>query len=254
MYKRQALRRIARRVLKSENIEFEAQALEKLVDRNPGDLRALVRDLQVLSATVNDLLTSELVNSFLDSGERDISVEVFPGLDKLYRCNTALEAVKAGISIDKSPNELLNWIHWNNPSLILDKKVLRRGNQALSVSSKMLSAQYNNTAHRSWYWSGQLSGLAASVINKKQFTDKIYPSYPNFLRRNSSNTRPSIIEQIASGPGVSKSTVRDEMLPILTSLLSSNSPVGDPEDFSISLNYGFTGEEHGTLSGLPLGR
>jgi replication factor C large subunit len=250
----EALRRIARRVLKSEKIEFDAQAVEKLVERNPGDLRALVRDLQVLSSTIDGKLSIDSVVSFLDSGERDISVEVFPGLDKLYRCNTAMEAVKAGISIDKSPSELLDWIHWNNPSLIIDKKVLRRGNQALSLSSKMLSAQYENTAHRSWYWSGQLSGLAASVINKKHFSDKIYPSYPNFLRRNSSNTRPSIIEQLARAPGISKSTVRDEMLPILTSLLSSSTTVGDPEDFSISLNYGLTGEEHATLAGLTLSR
>ena len=135
-----ALRRIARRVLKSEDIEFEAQAIEKLVERNPGDLRALVRDLQVISATIDGILTPEVVNSFIESGERDISIEVFPGLDKLYRCSTANEAVIAGRTIDKSPSELLNWIHWNNPSLISDKNTLKRGNQALSLSSKMLSA------------------------------------------------------------------------------------------------------------------
>ena len=250
----EALRRIARRVLKSEDIEFEAQAVEKLVERNPGDLRALVRDLQVISATLDGLLTNELVESFIESGERDISIEVFPGLDKLYRCSTASEAVLAGRTIDKSPSELLNWIHWNNPSLISDKNILRRGNQALSMSSKMLSAQYDNTAHRSWYWSGQLSGLAASVVNKNTFAERIYPSYPNFLRRNFTNVRPSIIEQLAKGPGISKSTVRDEMLPILTSLLSPNSVVGDPNDYAISMSYNLSGEEHATLAGLTLSR
>jgi len=249
-----ALRRIARRVLKSEEIEFEAQAIEKLVERNPGDLRALVRDLQVISVTIDGLLTTESVELFIQSGERDISVEVFPGLDKLYRCSTATEAVLAGRSIDKSPSELLNWIHWNNPSLISEKSILRRGNQALSMSSKMLSAQYDNTAHRSWYWSSQLSGLAASVVNKNAFGERIYPSYPNFLRRNSTNIRPSIIEQLAKGSGISKSTVRDEMLPILSSLLSPNSVVGDPNDFSISISYNLSGEEHATLAGLTLSR
>tara|TARA_B100001559_G_scaffold75243_2_gene62129 strand:+ start:104 stop:625 length:522 start_codon:yes stop_codon:yes gene_type:complete len=118
----------------------------------------------------------------------------------------------------------------------------------------MLSAQYDNTAHRSWYWSGQLSGLAASVVNKNPFAERIYPSYPNFLRRNSTNIRPSIIEQLAKGPGISKSTVRDEMLPILTSLLSPNSVVGDPNDYSISMSYNLSGEEHATLAGLTLSR
>ncbi len=249
-----AIRRIARRVLNSEEIEFDAQAIEYLVERNPGDLRALVRDLQVISATTTDKLTVESVQSFLESSIRDISLEVFPGLDKLYRSSTAQEAVIAGRSIDKSPGELLNWIHWNNPSLISDKSVVRRGNQALSKSSKMLSAQYDNTAHRSWYWSGQLSGLAASVVNKSKFSERIYPSYPNFLRRNARNMRPSIIEQLASSSGISKSTVRDEMLPILVSLLSPGSVVGDPNDFSISFNLNLSGEEHATLAGLPLSR
>ncbi len=44
------------------------------------------------------------------------------------------------------------------------------------------------------------------------------------------------------------------MLPILISLLSPNSVVGDPNDFSISLNLNLSGEEHATLAGLPLSR
>ena len=36
----EALRRIARRVLREENLEFDDAALEALVDNNPGDLRA----------------------------------------------------------------------------------------------------------------------------------------------------------------------------------------------------------------------
>ena len=36
--------KIARKVLKSENITFDASAIESLTAENPGDLRALVRD------------------------------------------------------------------------------------------------------------------------------------------------------------------------------------------------------------------
>ena len=44
------------------------------------------------------------------------------------------------------------------------------------------------------------------------------------------------------------------MLPILTSLLSPNSIVGDPNDYSISMSYNLSGEEHATLAGLILSR
>jgi len=44
----EALRRIARRVLREEQLKFDDAAIEALVASNPGDLRAIVRDLQVL--------------------------------------------------------------------------------------------------------------------------------------------------------------------------------------------------------------
>ena len=89
--------------------------------------------------------------------------------------------------------ELINWIHWNNASLFSDKKSIERGNQALSVSSKMLSAMFENTAHRSWYWSGQLSNLAASVANQKDMPDRIYPRYPDFLRSQFSRSNATLM-------------------------------------------------------------
>ena len=45
----EALRRIARRVLREEGIDFEEAAIDALATTNHGDLRALVRDLQVLA-------------------------------------------------------------------------------------------------------------------------------------------------------------------------------------------------------------
>ena len=47
------LRRIALRVLDSEGVGIDPEALDALIRRNPGDLRALVKDLQSLSVTAN---------------------------------------------------------------------------------------------------------------------------------------------------------------------------------------------------------
>ena len=248
---KEALRNIARRVLKSENISYDSKAIDSLINPNPGDLRALVRDLQVICSSGIDSIDEDAVIDFLESGERDISVEVFPGLAQLYRTNSAKEAVKLGITIDKPPSEILNWIHWNNPSIFNDKRAIVRGNKALCRSSKMLMGIYENTAHRSWYWSGQLSGLAASVVNQKSFQGKIYPSYPNFLRRSNTSSRSTIITRLAEISGASKSSIRDELLPILTALHSENSNLGKNDDFAISMSLGFTGEEHAALCGLP---
>ncbi|GIR00278.1 MAG: hypothetical protein CM15mP8_4750 [Methanobacteriota archaeon] len=106
---------------------------------------------------------------YVETAESDVSVEVFPGLANLYKSNSAVDAIKLGISIDKSPSELLNWIHFGkNASIFTDKNAVDRGNAALCQASKMLMAMYDNTAHRSWYWSSQISGLAASVVNQQE--------------------------------------------------------------------------------------
>ena len=251
---RDALRNIARRVLKSENIDYDTPAVEALISSNPGDLRALVRDLQVICSSSKNSIDKNTVVEYVESSERDVSVEVFPGLAKLYKAKTSQNAIKLGISIDKSPSELLNWIHWNNPSIFTDKIAIDRGNKALCQSSKMLMAMYENTAHRSWYWSSQISGLAASVVNQKNMPEKLFPSYPNFLRRGASQGRNSIINRLTEITGASKSSVREELLPLLISLHSETSEVGKIDDFTISIDLGLTGEEHAALCGLTKSR
>ena len=118
----------------------------------------------------------------------------------------------------------------------------------------MLISMYQNTAHRSWYWSSQISGLAASVVNQQDLTGKLYPSYPNFLRRGSTQGRSTIINRLTDITGASKSSVREELLPLLISLHSETSEVGNIDDFAISIDLGLTGDEHAALCGLPKSR
>ena len=87
-----AIRRIARRVLREEGVTFDGDALDLLVKHNPGDLRALVRDLQVLCEGFDRVLTAEVVMGRIQSGGRDLTMGVFPGLGSVYQSRTA-EAV-----------------------------------------------------------------------------------------------------------------------------------------------------------------
>ena len=74
----EALRRIARRVLREEEIDYTNEAIEALVQGNHGDLRALVRDLQVLASGNVTKLEVDLVREHLDAGVLSISVSVIP--------------------------------------------------------------------------------------------------------------------------------------------------------------------------------
>ena len=249
----EALRRIARRVLREENIEFTQDAIESLIEGNHGDLRALVRDLQVLSTGSVSSLTKEQVKDHLEAGVRDVTTEVFPGMENLYRSRTAKEAVQLGRTIDKQPSDLMNWVHWNNSSLFSNDSI-EKGSKALIVADKSVESRFRDLAHHSSYWTLHLSSLSASVANSKPLEGRVYASYPHYLRRTGSWTRPAIISHLSDMSKTSKSTVRREFLPLLSALSREDSVIGNPNEFAISLSLGLSSQEHATLCNMPVSR
>ena len=249
----EALRRIARRVLREENIDYTNDAIDVLVNGNHGDLRALVRDLQVLSSGGLEKLNPELVREHLEAGVRDMTTEVFPGMESLYRSKAANDAVTIGRSIDKQPSDLMNWVHWNNASLF-DEVAMRRGSKALILADRSVESRYRDLAHHSSYWTLHLSSLSASVANNAPLPTRIYPSYPNYLRRSGSWARPAIINHLADLSKTSKSTVRREFMPLLSALHQENPVFGDPNRFEVSLALGLSADEHVALCNLPVSR
>lgn len=249
----EALRRIARRVLREEDIDYTNDAIDVLVNGNHGDLRALVRDLQVLSSGGIKKLNPELVREHLEAGVRDMTTEVFPGMESLYRSEAANDAVTIGRSIDKQPSDLMNWVHWNNASLF-DEVAMRRGSKALILADRSVESRYRDLAHHSSYWTLHLSSLSASVANNTPLPSRIYPSYPNYLRRSGSWVRPAIINHLADISKTSKSTVRREFMPLLSALHQENPVFGDPNRFEVSLALGLSADEHVALCNLPVSR
>jgi len=249
----EALRRIARRVLREESIDYTNEAIDVLVDGNHGDLRALVRDLQVLASGGIEKLVPELVSQHLDAGVRDMTTEVFPGMESLYRADFATDAVAIGRSIDKQPSDLMNWVHWNNSSLF-DVVAMRRAAKALLLADRSVESRYRNLAHHSSYWTLHLSSLSASVANGATLPNRIYTSYPNYLRRSGSWARPAIIDHLADVSKTSRSTVRREFMPLLSVLHQENPVFGDPNRFEISLALGLSADEHVALCNLPVSR
>ena len=243
----EALRRIALRVIKEEGFTADPGALDELVNNNPGDLRALVRDLQVMCSLIESNLTKELVRENIETGVRDTTVEIFPGLDQLYRSRTAKKAMQSTRSLDKSPDDLVAWVSWNNGVVFTDQQAVRRGSKSLSLADGLLTTRFRNTAHRSWYWSSNLTGLSASVTSPKPIEGRIFCKYPDFLRRGSAWVKRSVVERLSETCGCSKKAVREELLPSLVAVQSENS-----EDFSISIALGLSPEEHVAICGLKV--
>ena len=251
----EALRRIARRVLREENVAFEDSAIDALASTNHGDLRALVRDLQVMATGLDgETLTADMVRAHAQASQRDVTVEIFPGLDRLYRERTSAEASQLIRTIDKDASDFLNWVHWNNASLFTHAPSVRRGTSTLLQADRAMMGRFLNTAHRSTYWTQHLTALAASTANDVPLEGRIFPSYPHYLRRSSPAGRGSIVEKLAELCGTHKAITREEFLHPLFMITQDDSLLGDSTLFDVSLELGLTAEEHLSLAGLPVSR
>ena len=195
-------------------------------------------------------LTPAMVHAHAEASQRDVSVEIFPGLDRLYRERSSESASTLIRTIDKDPSEFLNWVHWNNASLFMHGPSIRRGSSSLIQADRAMMGCFLNTAHRSTYWTQHLTALAASTANAVPLEGRIFPSYPHYLRRTAPVGRGSIVEKLAELAGTNKATTRDEFLHPLFVLSQDESPLGDSSLFDVSLNLGLSGEEHLSLAGL----
>lgn len=245
-----ALRRIARHVLREEGVTFDADAIDLLVQSNPGDLRALVRDMQVLCEGYDRVLTAAHVRERMEAGARDLNIEMFPGLAAIYTSRTAEEAVRHAGSLDKDPAELVDWVHWNNGALFTSDRARSEGATALRTADRAAASRFLSTAHRSSYWSLHLSSLAASVVNPTPMTGRIYTSYPAYLRRSATRTA-SVAEAMAEACGTSTAAARAELLPVLTAAVSEAGRLGDPDHLELSMELGLSASEHLAMTGKP---
>ena len=129
-----ALRRIANRVLISEGVTADMPAIEQLVASNPGDIRALVRDLQAICATSPSHIDMQAVLDQIEMGQRDQQIDLFPGLEKLYRTTKAGDAASLSLILDKTPDELVAWVSWNNASVMRQPESWARASKTLLLS------------------------------------------------------------------------------------------------------------------------
>ncbi len=247
------MRRITHRVLDGEGYSMDPEAVEVLIEGNPGDLRALIRDLQAVCATSSEHIDVATVRALSEVSVRDSQIDVFNALREVYKSNSGKTANSLLMNSDKNPDEMIAWFAWNNQS-VFESGTLANISHAMLLADRALATKYTNRAYRSWYWGSVLTSQAAvSGIRKDPGTDP-YLAYPNFLRRGGEVwRRSSVIENLAKDLGTSKASVREDLWPNLLAVHDRNLG-GEPNDFSISMQLGLSGDDHLSLHGIPKSR
>jgi len=247
---RSDLRRVALNVLDSEGIGIDPGSLDALIDDNPGDLRALVRDLQSLSNIVDGHIDMNAVEGLTDAVLRDSQIDVFKSLKKAYKSTSGSITSEIVRNSDKDPDEMLAWFSWNNQS-IMNGGSLEKISLPMCRSDSFLATKYTNRAFRSWYWGSALPAQAIASESLAKDDGEIYISFPDFLRRGGESWRTGgLISRLSDSIGTSKSSTREDLWPILLAIHSPD--LGGSEDnFSVAKRLGLEADDHLAMHGIP---
>ncbi|MAS62582.1 MAG: hypothetical protein CMA34_02765 [Euryarchaeota archaeon] len=243
---------IAKKVLKNEGYDIESRALDKLISINAGDIRALIKDLQSLALESNGSIKISDIDKQISIGNRDHGIELFPGLEKLYKSKNAKMAQSIIYDLDKTPEELIAWISWNNSRVHTSNQVISKGSEHLAFADNKLSVMYQNRAYRSWYWGSNISALSAGLIGNLNQNNKLYFNYPDFLRRNFGGFKNELVNKISNIVNINKSTAKNDFLPLLVAFHDKEINEKWSSDFKISHKFDFEFREHAMISKLNL--
>jgi len=247
---RSDLRRIALRVLDSEGLGIDPDSLNALIDGNPGDLRALVRDLQSLSCIVDGHIEMSAVQDLSNAVVRDSQINVFNSLKKAYNTRTGADISEIVRNADKDPDEMLAWFAWNNQS-IMTASELESVSSAMCKSDSFLATKFSNRAFRSWYWGSALPAQAIASVTKINGGNGVFVSFPDFLRRGGESWRTgSLITSLSEKFGTSRSSTREDLWPTLLAI-HNPSLGGSESDFGVAKKIGLTAEDHLAIHGMP---
>jgi len=199
---------VLRDVCRKEGIEFESDALQRIAERNRGDLRGAVNDLQAATEGRDSITVEDVV-----TGDRDKALGLFPFLDAVLKEESAQEALQSAYAVDETPDDLTKWIE-NNVLDVYDPREALRAYDFLANADVWLGrvrATQNYT-----YWRYATDNAAAGVAAARDGEKGGWTRYgrPQFWS-SSDATADEVVGRIAAASGCSIATARREVLPFL---------------------------------------
>jgi replication factor C large subunit len=208
---------VLRDICRREGVDYEDEALEAIAERDSGDLRSAINDLQAL-AEVDRTLTAEDVVT----GNRDTTKGIFDYLDELIKEDDAESALKGSYDVDETPDDLISWIDENVPK-DYEGAELADAYEFIANADRWLGRVRATQEYSYWRYASDnmTAGVAAARAESKGgWTRYGPPSYWSKLGRSRKhrNVRDHVAEALADEQGVSVSTARREVLPYLAAM------------------------------------
>ena len=208
---------VLRDICRREDIEYEDGALDALAQKNAGDLRSAINDLQALAETTEVLTEEDVV-----TGQRDKTEGIFDFLDAVFKEEDAEGALKTAYDVDETPDDLIHWVEDNVPKDYAGEE-LATAYHFLANADRWLGRVRATQDYSYWRYvtDNVAAGVAAARDGQKGgWTRYGPPSYWSKLGRSRGkrDTRDYVARKIAQESGTSMGTARLEAIPFLAAM------------------------------------
>lgn len=209
--------KIARNILKNESItNLEEEDLELIINKNNGDLRGVINDIQGIGQGNMEGDAKELILKL----HRDSTEEIFSLIRDLFQVTTLREARNLTDKSDVDYNFLYKWINENLLSFLKSNRDLADAFENLSLADEILGRIRTNQ-----YW-GLLpyffdlfaGGVALSrkeTPQSKGFRRVVFPRYSTGGYFSLTNTERELAEKVSKTHEISQVDFIQNFLPFL---------------------------------------
>lgn len=200
-----------RDICREEDIDYESDALEAIAERNSGDLRSAINDLQAVAETTTTLTVEDVVAS-----SRDETTDLWSYLDAVLKEADAETALRTTYDVDETPDDLLLWVEDKAP-LVYDNDELTAAYEFLGNADRWLGRV--RATQNYGYWRYATDNISAGVASARSETRGGFTRYGGAPYRSARDqTRDYVATQIARTGDLSVGTARREVLPYLATM------------------------------------
>ncbi len=200
---------VLRDICRQEDVTFDEDILTEIADRNRGDLRGAIKDLQTRARGGE-------IQDAGSEGARDQTEDIFSFLDAVLKESSAEDALQDAYATDETPDDLLKWIE-DKVSKVYAGSELADAYTHLADADVWLG-RVRATQNYS-YWRYATDNIAAGVASVRREDRGGWTRYGGAPYRSARNaTRDYVVAKIAETAGVSTATARRDILPFLAAM------------------------------------
>ncbi|MHC1586365.1 MAG: replication factor C large subunit [Candidatus Hecatellaceae archaeon] len=203
-------------ICKMEGVKADPKALHAIAERNQGDLRGAILDLETVAQGKKQIKLEDLEVL----GKREREADIFEALRGIFKARSALSAKLSVINVDMDPDEIFWWIENNIVNEYERAEDLAKAYEALAKADLFRSRVIRRQNWRMQAYMIDLMTAGVSQAKKepyRKFTRYQRPQKISFLAKTMAERERlnSILRRIASRLHCSTKKVKTEFLPYL---------------------------------------